>query len=190
MDKILVFGELLYIGLVAEKGRCKSKGIWNLGYGTSLYNHMIMLFKLCTSIQKEGISNEDLMVLNEFIKFLETKTEFKEFYPIKPSILREIIVRDFKVFESSNGRSNASINILMFSIIKDILNLLSKGIFVDKRKVSMLLRASHNLPRYYLGENNKTLCELSLPSIEYEDAIEYTFQNMDDEARQKYKSFI
>lgn len=191
MDKISVFGELLYIGLVAEKGRCKSKGIWKYGYKRNLYIHMTMLCKICECIQEETVSDKDSIILREFLKFWKTESDIRRFYPIKPQALEELMLKEFEIFEAFDKKKyNGSISRLMSAMIKDVLELLDKGIFVNKSKISMLLKALHNLPRYYLGRNIHTLCELSQPSIEYEEAIEYSLQNMDEEARQKYQVYI
>lgn len=45
MDKYSVFGELLYIGFVCEKGRCRSSGLWKYGYKNILTKHINMLKK-------------------------------------------------------------------------------------------------------------------------------------------------
>ena len=40
-----VIGELLYIGIVAEKGRCYKK-VWRFGYKRILYKHVAALNEL------------------------------------------------------------------------------------------------------------------------------------------------
>lgn len=100
--------------------------------------------------------------------------------------------KEYDLLESSKNKNNNHLKIsrLISTIIKDTIELLNKPIFVNKRMVSMLLKASHNLPRYYLGQNDQTLCRLSLPSIEYKDAIEYCFAYMDEETRRKYQTLV
>lgn len=41
-----VIGELLYIGIVAEKGRCYEKG-WRFGYKRIIYKHVAALKEKC-----------------------------------------------------------------------------------------------------------------------------------------------
>lgn len=53
MEKNAVFGELLYVGLAFEKGRYKSKGIWNLSYYKSLKSHIELLREIAKCMQKE-----------------------------------------------------------------------------------------------------------------------------------------
>ena len=53
MEKNAVFGELLYIGLVFEKGRCKRSGIWNSSYIKSLKIHIGLLIEIAKCMQKE-----------------------------------------------------------------------------------------------------------------------------------------
>jgi len=192
MDKKSVFGELLYIGLVVEKGRCKSKGIWNLGYKRTLIRHLTMLYEISECIQDEEVSKKDSIVLRKFIKLWETEMNIRKFYPIKKDVLIKLKQKEYNLLEPSKNKNNNHLKVsrLMSAIIKDTIELLNKPIFVNKRKVSMFLKASHNLPRYYLDQNAQTLCRLSQPSIEYKDAIEYCFTYMDEKARQKYQIFI
>ena len=51
MEKNAVFGELLYIGLVFEKGRCKRSGIWNRSYIKSLKIHIGLLIEIAKCMQ-------------------------------------------------------------------------------------------------------------------------------------------
>lgn len=54
----------------------------------------------------------------------------------------------------------------------------------------MLLRALHNLPRVYLGSKEETLCNINHSSIECSDVLEYSFSNMDEVTKQKYKKYL
>lgn len=50
MTRQNVIGELLYIGIVAEKGRCYSRR-WKLGYKKTLRTHVIALNELQKCLQ-------------------------------------------------------------------------------------------------------------------------------------------
>lgn len=82
------------------------------------------------------------------------------------------------------------INRLMLEMVDDLLELLSKTGIIDKKRVSMLLKSLHNLPRCYLSENADTLFNLELPHISCEDAVSYSFNYLDESLKKKYNSIV
>lgn len=174
-----IIGELLYIGIVAEKGRCYGVR-WKFGYKKVLKKHIWGLAELQKCLQS---SNSDVVLLiNNFVRLCNSNTEIGKLYFFSSKGDNELnIRRDGKNFNKTNKLMEA-----LFEDLKIELNRL----FIHKRKVYNLLCALHNLPRVYLGENKKTLCELKQQAICEEDAIKYSFQNMDDSMREKYQNLF
>ena len=53
-----------------------------------------------------------------------------------------------------------------------------------------LLCALHNLPRVYLSKDKETLCELRQEPISEQDAIDYAFDNMNFDMKNKYRHLL
>ncbi|MDQ2088217.1 hypothetical protein RBH29_17475 [Herbivorax sp. ANBcel31] len=190
MEKYSVFGELLYIGFVCEKGRCKSSGLWKWGYKKILYKHIVLLKHMIQCILVNKVTENDSYVLKKIVLLIQKEKHIGRYYPIKEEILTKLHECNYSIINSVDlGVSIKNINLLMSDIINEILELLDRGVFVDKKKITMLIRALHNLPRVYLKKNLQTICDLNQPSIEYKDAIQYAFSNMDENTKQKYKKY-
>lgn len=174
-----IIGELLYIGIVAEKGRCYGVR-WKRGYKKVLKKHIWGLAELQTCLQS---SNSDVMLqINNFVKLCNSNKEIGKLYFFSNKEYKELnIRRDDKNFNMTNK--------LMDALFVDLKIELNRP-FIHKKKVYDLLCALHNLPRVYLGENKKTLCELKQQAICEEDAIKYSFQNMNDAMRDKYQKIF
>lgn len=190
MEKYSLFGELLYIGFVCEKGRCKSSGLWKWGYKRILYKHIVMLKQIIQCILLEGITDQDVSVIKKFIELAQTERDIGKYYPISEHMINLLQECNYSIINSVDPKKcNNNINHLMDEITSEILKLLDKGIIVNKKKLSMLIRAVHNLPRVYLGNDKQTLCSLEQPAIDFRDAIEYSFSNMDKDTKQKYGQY-
>lgn len=64
MEKNSVLGELLYIGFVFEKGRCKHSRIWKRSYTKSLKRHIELLKQATECMQKPFQIKDD----DDFLK--------------------------------------------------------------------------------------------------------------------------
>ncbi len=118
------------------------------------------------------------MEIQKFISICEKDHEIAKFYSFKDKPLE-----DFQ-----DGTNNVFVNQLMSRLFMDLIVEINKT-RIQKRRVYDLLCALHNLPRVYLGKNNETLCELMLEGILEQDAIEYAFNNMSLDMKEKYKQF-
>lgn len=172
-----VIGELLYIGIVAEKGRCY--GIrWKFGYKKILRRHILALNELqkCLLLADEQLVNT---VIEKFIALCNQNREIGKFYNFSDKEIGELHI----------GIDCIVVNQLMNQLFLDLITEIKKT-FIKKRKVYDLLCALHNLPRVYLGKDNETLCGLMQEAISEQDAIEYSFDNMSLDMKKKYQNLM
>lgn len=170
-----VIGELLYIGIIAEKGRCYGTR-WKFGYKRTLRRHIIALNELQKCLQ----SHDEKVVYTVIEKFVEVCNENHEigkFYNFSNKQIGEIYL----------GKSNKIVNQLINEIFLGLLTEIKKPC-IRKRKVYDLLCVLHNLPRVYLGKDKETLCELKQEAISEQEAIEYAFDNMSSDMKKKYQT--
>lgn len=187
MEKYSIFGELLYIGFVCEKGRCKSTGLWKWGYKKVLYKHIVLLKQMIQCMLVSEITDDDVSILKKLIELIQTEEDIGRYYPIDGETIKKLQDCNFLIVKTiDSNRNNNSVNLLMNDITTEILENLSNGIIVNKKKITMLIKAIHNLPRVYLGNDTQTICNINQPSIGYKDAIEYSFSYMDKDTKQKY----
>ena len=190
MEKYSLFGELLYLGFVCEKGRCKSSGFWKLGYKRILHKHIVLLSKLIQCILVSEISDNDALILKKFIESIQTEKDIIKYYPINEDTMKKLHDSNYSIITSiDSDRCNNNINLLMNDITTEILELLDHKFFLNKKRIAMLIRALHNLPRVYLGKGLHTLCNIEQPAIDYKAALEYSFNNMDEDTRQRYRKY-
>lgn len=172
-----IIGELLYIGIVAEKGRCYGVR-WKFGYKKILKTHIIALNELqkCLQLNDEKVSH---ITIKKFIIICKENYEIGKFYNIS----------DKQIDEVKNGKNCEKVNRLMAELFYDLITEIEKT-HIHKRKVYDLLCALHNLPRVYLGGDKETLCDFKQQAISEEDAIKYTVSNMNNSMRKKYQFFL
>lgn len=172
-----VIGELLYIGIVAEKGRCYGTR-WKLGYKKILRKHIIALNDLQKSL---FLSDEQSVgkVIEEFIAMCNQNYEIGKFYNFRNKETGRLHI----------GTNNIIVNQLMDWLFLDLTAEVRKT-HIQKRKVYDLLCALHNLPRVYLGKDKETLCQLMQETISEQDAIKYAFDNMSLDMKKRYQQHI
>lgn len=172
-----VIGELLYIGIVAEKGRCY-EAIWKFGYKKTVRRHIIALNELqkCLLINDKQLVNAEI---EKFIAMCDENYEIGKFYHFSCKEIGELRF----------GINSIVVNQLMAQLFLDLMKEIKKT-FIQKRKVYDLLCALHNLPRVYLGKDKETLCKLMQDAISEQDAIKYAFDNMSLDMKKKYQEFI
>ena len=172
-----IIGELLYIGIVAEKGRCYKK-VWRFGYKRILYKHVAALNELqkCLSSSDEKLVKS---VIEDFISLCNKNYEIGKFYNFSDKEIGELHI----------GINSRVVDQIMDGLFLDLITEIQKK-FIQKRKVYDLLRALHNLPRVYLVNNRDTLCELMQNPISEQDAIKYAFDNMDLSMKNKYQHLL
>ena len=87
-----VIGELLYIGIVAEKGRCHEK-VWRFGYKRIVYKHVTALNELqkCLLLTDEKSVNA---VIRNFIEVCKENSEIDKFYNFSDQEIGELHYRN------------------------------------------------------------------------------------------------
>lgn len=157
--------EILYIGSVAEKGRCCGVR-WTGKYKRVLKLHVFELRRIF-SVFSDVSSIDD--VLKEFRMICEKEYEIGKFYST------------ITWHESNQWSDIQEIFPEILQLMKKILDELGSEldkIFVNKRKVYNLLNCLHNLPRVFFDENEETLCNMKYRPITEKEALEYTFANL------------
>lgn len=174
MHKEDVIGELLYIGFVAEKGRCYRKN-WGFKYKKILRKHIYLMLQLSElMLNKEPVDE----VLRDFIVVCNQINEIGKFYKISLNIGNI----DWK----DGGNNFERINQIIYKLLLDLKSEINR-LFVNKKHIYSLLCILHNLPRVYLGENKITLCNLKQPAISEEAALQYAIQNIDNNVYERYQ---
>jgi hypothetical protein len=157
--------EIIYIGLVAEKGRCYSTR-WTNKYRKVIKLHISGLRKiLYLFLDDSNIDN----VLEEFRKICENETEIGKFY-VNIAWREGVEWSDIK-------ESHPKILRYMIQVLEEV-DLEVNKIFVNKKKVYILLNTLHNLPRVFFDENEETLCNMRYSPISEDEALEYAVANM------------
>lgn len=174
-----VIGELLYIGIVAEKGRCYGTH-WKYGYKKTLFNHVVELYKLEQCLSSPNL--DAISSINSFIKFCESNPEIGKFYNFSYCSIVKLEIREEN---DSFDKVNKLIKELFVDLIKEM-----NRMFIRKKEIYDFLSSLHNLLRIYLGFDKDTLCDLRQPAISEEDAVKYAFQNMNEMMKIKYQKYI
>ena len=180
MNKQDILGELIYIGVVAEKGRCYGPK-WKKGYKNTLRKHLTLLYKLSLLLySKENNINEGLA---ECLELITSDSEINKFYNINRELKDKIILG--KIHLGNNNDHRKIVNPIICKLLEMALETI-KPIIVNKRRIYTILNSLHNLPRVYLGYEKSSLCGLHQKEITIEDALTYANDNADD----KIKSII
>ena len=172
-----VIGELLYIGIVAEKGRCYGFR-WKYGYRKVLRIHIESLNKLRKCMNSNNIEFV-CSEINEFFELCEKYPEIGKFYSFSMNYIENLYV----------GESYVAVDKLIDGLFDELIIEIRK-MFINKRKVYDLLNVMHNLPRVYLGKNKNTLCNLKQESISVSDAINFMFSNLSNDMKEKYQKIL
>lgn len=187
MEEFSAFGELLYIGFRYEKSRCKSKGLWRFSYKKRLMEHLEFLKSIIYRLDVGGISDEDYHIFTNLKRLCESRKDLKRIYLNDSSIENKL---KSKLISNKTNHLNhqQTINNLMLELVEHLL-LTLKSKPTDKAKAHMLLRALHNLPRFYFSQS-ESLYGFQNQGISFDDATEYSFSNMDEGFRSRFKGLI
>lgn len=189
VEKNSVFGELLYIGLVLEKGRFKSSGLWTIKYKKNIKKHIKILMKLAKCIKDEFEIEEDNNSLKKICIEINCDYELRKYYPFKFTI-DELCLKDKIITSCKNENRHIEIIIIVIKLLEDFLSELNKGFKKNKKKIGEIIFSLHNLPRVYLNKEENTLCSLHQDGITVNEALEYSILSMGVEMRLKYSNFL
>ena len=189
MEKNSVLGELLYIGFVFEKGRCKPSGIWKRSYTRSLKWHMELLKQATECMQKTFQLKCDNDFLKKMCHEIQMDAVLKKHYPFR-DVIHETGTCEAIITYCQDEKRHIEIINLMLRLLADILAELDRGFRKDKEKICNMLFALHNLPRVYLSKEADTLCLLGMHGITPEDAFAYSKLSMDEDMLSSYREFF
>lgn len=189
MEKNAVFGELLYIGLVFEKGRCKRSGIWNSSYIKSLKIHIGLLIEIAKCMQKELSIEKDNYLLKTIYYEIKSDSILKNTYHFY-GVIDGLDETNYLITVCKSKNEYKKIAEFIIRLLGDILSELDKGFRRDKEKICKLIFALHNLPRVYLSMEEPTLCLIGQRGIDLDDALNYSKMSMDDEMIVCYKNYF
>lgn len=189
MEKNSVFGELLYIGLVFEKGRFKSRGLWKIKYIKNMKKHLKLLLKLAECIKEEFRLEEDNNILKIICDKIKCDNELKKYYPFAFTF-NELDLNDMMITSCKSENKHIEIINLIIKLLQDGLAELNMGLKKDKKKIGEIIFSLHNLPRVYLNKEGNTLCLLQQEGITVNEALEYSKLSMGEEMRLKYRQYL
>lgn len=135
IEKNAVLGELLYMGFVFEKGRCKSSGIWKYTYRKSLKKHMNLLNEIAICMQKEFEKEEDNAFLRKIYEEIQCDKVLRQVYPVNKTV-DELNMKNFVITDCSNENKHIKVITLILKLLEDVLSELDKGLKKDKEKIA------------------------------------------------------
>lgn len=106
MEKYAVYGELLYLGYVYEKGRCPSGGFCKCGYKKRLYTHMILLKNIILCMLNADVTKSDMQMIKQFAVFIVEEDEIGKYYPVSKEVKELFSARDYMIISSVNESKN------------------------------------------------------------------------------------
>lgn len=189
MEKNEVLGEILYVGLVFEKGRCKNSGIWKMSYVKSLKKHIRLLKVITECMKKPFREMEDNICLHKVCSEILNDTTLRKHYPFWNV---ENIMCSERSLITNCQNENIHMEIVCFldRLLEDIILELNKGIRKNKEKINRIIFSAHNLPRVYLNEEATSLCLLKQEGISPQEAFAYSKLSMDDSMLLDYNFFL
>lgn len=142
-DITYISAAILYIGCVAEKGRCYTK-LRGIRYKHLLKKHICILYRFSELLYKDNFEDTE-NIWNDFLNLCKREKEIGKFYTFS----EEVFGSSFD-FVSPNQYSDdyKRINKIIYLLMSELKNEVSR-INPDKKKVYNLLNSLHNLPRVY-----------------------------------------
>jgi hypothetical protein len=189
IEKNAVFGELLYVGLVFEKGRYRSNGIWKYAYSKSFKKNISLLREIAQCMQKEFKKEEDNIFIRKIYNEIKCDNILTVAYPFN-KVINDTNMENFIITDCNNENKHIKIIIFINKLLEDVLFELDRGLKKDKEKIGRLLFSLHNLPRVYLDKEAYTLCSLGQEGITVDNALEYSKMSMSKEMLSNYKSLL
>jgi hypothetical protein len=193
MEKKALLAELLYLGFVNERNSILIKS-WNLGLRKVLKIEFELWRNVALMILDDGITGKDKELLNEFFQICNTHPRIKKNHKLVNDIVFDLKKNDYKELLSGipSNEEGKTIIRLMIDIINNLLeSLQSRKILINKKELYQSFRAIHNLPRYFLKKPNMKSKEAFEESgIDFKNAMEYSFQNMDERMKVKYSNIL
>ncbi|MBP1903782.1 hypothetical protein J2Z32_000394 [Paenibacillus turicensis] len=186
MRKNNIYGEILYIGLVAEKGRVFNE-IWKYNYRKTLKLHVSMWQKILMRMCDTAYNNEDEQLLREFFELCKKRKDIGKYYNTLIESFSEIEQIITTCTENVDNTHEETVIIsLMNDLFLELTELLKPKLIVDRKKIHLVIRVLHNLPRFFLQNPQTYIYGLKNVASSFYDVIEYSFGNMDQDMKDRY----
>jgi len=138
---------------------------------------------------------EEHRLFQDFIRLCGSNGEIGKHYPLQPDSLA--LIERLSSAHSGSGieqaastRESMVILELMDELVAELRKLLKARLFVKWYQIHVVLRALHNLPRYFLHPTATGLFGIKNASVDFRHAIDYAMDNMDQSMRSRYKKYL
>lgn len=186
MKKNNIYGEILYIGLVAEKGRVFSE-MWKFNYRKTLKIHVAIWQRILMRMSDTAYTKEDEQLLRDFIELCKNRKDIGRCYNTLIESFSEIEQKiNTRIENVQNTKEDTVIINLMNELILELTELLKPKLIVDRKKIHLTIRVLHNLPRFFLQNPQTYIYRLKNVASNFHDVIEYSFGNMNQEMKNRY----
>ncbi|MDN4066266.1 hypothetical protein QYF50_00055 [Paenibacillus vini] len=186
MTKNTIYGEILYVGFIAEKGRVFNQ-IRKHSYRKLLKKHVDLWQRVILRMMDSAYTEEDEQLIYDFIDFCQTHKEIGKFYCPPSKSLAEIKQRiHLGMSQSDNNKEDMIILSFMNELVLELIALLKPKIMINRDKVHLTIRALHNLPKFFLLGSETFIYQISNVGVNFQDTIVYSIGNMDESMKKKY----
>ncbi len=186
MKKSHLYGEILYIGLVAEKGRVFGQ-LWRSSYRKTLRIHIALWQKIIKRMIVSDYREEDEQLVMEFIELCKKRNEIGKYYKTLidsfSELEQKVLICAEKVPHSQEEK--VIIN-FMNDLVIELTELLKPRMLGNRNKIYLTIRALHNLPRIFLSNSQAHIYGLNNVASTFHDVIEFSFSNMDQEMQNRF----
>lgn len=168
MDIYAVLGEILYIVSTYEKGRIKTCGFWTKKYLISLSDSLYCMSIIIHCMKNPmDIQQSELLSIKNFCKKNECVI-----FPQTNLTRLDNIFNELQVGNLSD--EDAFVIHKMNLIVDECIMLLRRKTGGNKKRLSCLIKALHNLPRVFLDCTKQTVYNINAKRIQAEDALLYS----------------
>ncbi|WP_110931550.1 hypothetical protein [Paenibacillus bouchesdurhonensis] len=186
MTKNTIYGEILYVGFVAEKGRVFSR-IGKYSYRRILRKHAFFWQSVIWRMIDGAYTEEDEQLIDDFIDLCQTQKEIGKFYCPQSKSFAEIKQRiQLGMRQADNNKEDIIILSFMNELVLELIALLKPKIMINRDKVHLTIRALHNLPKYFLHGSETFIYQISNAGANFQDTIAYSISNMDESMKKRY----
>lgn len=183
LDKNNLYSQMLYVGLVCEKGNIYQK-FWRFRYRKRLILQS-KIWDQILNIMTEDVFNEtDKILLENITKVIKDDDQLYKYYNVPLSIIGQIRENSYSDINSTHIAVKEREIIDLMKELNGELLANTKKIFVNKRLVHNILDSMHNLPRVFLPSNQS-----NYRKIDINDAIDYSFNSMNNQLKNKYSRY-
>ena len=195
MDKKALYAEILYLGFVSERNRILADN-----YFFSLKKVLNIEFELWHSVislmNYKELKEKDKIFFKYFVEICKKNQRIYDNHKIGCEQIQRMQKSDYSELTLSydNDKEDKIIINIMNDLVNQLLDVLNENyLIINKRKIYNILRAVHNLPRYFLKKITQQSPEIEAfeySGIDFKDAIDYSFLNMDDSMKMKYLKYF